>query len=842
MHPRHHGNPHIGYLVASVFAIIVVVLPGTVAATDYYVSPTGSNSNTGTSLSSPFLTIQTAASKVQAGDNVYVRGGTYRETVTVIKSGTTAAPITFQPYRNENVTITGLDLANGGWSAYSGSTYQKTLSANATQLFVNGKMMSEARSSNSSYVNPLRRTYNTVALATIQTSPTASTIVSNNLGSPSDGKWNGAKMAILSGSAWVTNKATITAQTGNTLNFQWPDGNPSGSYYTPKAGNRFYLYGTAAAVDATKEYYYDSANSRLYLNHALDPNSQTVEVRNRELGFKLGYYSSNIKVSGFRLKAANLSLGGTNNVVDHCQILYPTPFTDTSGFAVTNGVTIAGQNNTLSNSEIAYSWGSGVTVASSYSNNTVKNNLVHDVDWYGNDSAAIDIGGSKNTAVMNNTMYNAGRSGLMHRNATAATLTHNEIARYGFLTEDLGGTSAYQTDGSGTVIAYNNIHDCLSKVTTGTGIYLDNGCSNFTVHHNLVNKAMIGVVLNNPSTNNNVYNNTLWGTTQYAMNAHGDGSLTNCKTYNNLCNRSEFIGTSLGTNLATTTNQFVNSAAGNFQLASTSSAINAGTAISGITDGYVGPGPDIGAFEYGTDAWTAGAGFKTWLAGDQVAGALTSAVAVTQSNVRTTAGSLVAGKTSTSDSTLTRSFLKFDLSGVTGNIQSAVLRLYENTAPSSTNGGVNVYQVTSDWDASSVQFSQAVNSSGIAFYDPDNLDLYTDIDVTSIVQGWVSGTSSNYGFSLQSDSESTSNSAKYFEGMFGVTTPQLIISVPEPGTCGLLFTSVLALAGYAWRKRKSGRWLEVPSSSGNGEGIAEVLYGLKICNLRHGRAARGVQC
>ena len=31
-------------------------------------------------------------------------------------SGTASAPITFQPYQNEQVTITGLDVVNSGWS------------------------------------------------------------------------------------------------------------------------------------------------------------------------------------------------------------------------------------------------------------------------------------------------------------------------------------------------------------------------------------------------------------------------------------------------------------------------------------------------------------------------------------------------------------------------------------------------------------------------------------------------------------------------------------------------------------------------------------------------------
>ena len=97
----HIPNPNLAFTFVeclAVIAILVALLASPAVAANYYVSTNGSNSNSGTSLASPFLTIQQAANVAQAGDNVYVRGGTYRETVTVANSGTSSAPITFQPY------------------------------------------------------------------------------------------------------------------------------------------------------------------------------------------------------------------------------------------------------------------------------------------------------------------------------------------------------------------------------------------------------------------------------------------------------------------------------------------------------------------------------------------------------------------------------------------------------------------------------------------------------------------------------------------------------------------------------------------------------------------------
>ncbi|WP_245850754.1 right-handed parallel beta-helix repeat-containing protein [Paenibacillus herberti] len=80
------------------------------ASSSYYVSPTGSDSNSGTSTGSAFKTIQKAANTAAPGDTVYVRGGTYNQKLKITKSGTAAAPIIFQSYSNEKAVIDGSGL------------------------------------------------------------------------------------------------------------------------------------------------------------------------------------------------------------------------------------------------------------------------------------------------------------------------------------------------------------------------------------------------------------------------------------------------------------------------------------------------------------------------------------------------------------------------------------------------------------------------------------------------------------------------------------------------------------------------------------------------------------
>jgi hypothetical protein len=73
---------------------IPVLHAASAAATDYYVSPSGNDTSSG-SQSAPFLTIQKAANVATPGTTVHVLPGTYTNPVTINTSGTATAPITF---------------------------------------------------------------------------------------------------------------------------------------------------------------------------------------------------------------------------------------------------------------------------------------------------------------------------------------------------------------------------------------------------------------------------------------------------------------------------------------------------------------------------------------------------------------------------------------------------------------------------------------------------------------------------------------------------------------------------------------------------------------------------
>jgi len=80
------------------------------AQNNFYVSNTGSDANVGT-ISEPWETIQHAANSVSGGSIVNVRGGEYKEAITINVSGSESGGyITFQNYQNEQVIIDGTEI------------------------------------------------------------------------------------------------------------------------------------------------------------------------------------------------------------------------------------------------------------------------------------------------------------------------------------------------------------------------------------------------------------------------------------------------------------------------------------------------------------------------------------------------------------------------------------------------------------------------------------------------------------------------------------------------------------------------------------------------------------
>ena len=570
------------------------------AASTYYVSPTG-NDTTGTgSISSPWKTVQKAANTMVAGDACIIRGGTYRETVTLTKSGTSTSPITFQAYAGETVTVSGADVITG-WTNHSGSIYYATVTESLgtkDQIFVNGQMQFEARWPNSTALDPLSPTFKTVD------SGTTTSIKDTEL-TQAAGYWVGKTLWCVPGTGYKSYTSNITASAVGSITF-----NAIG--IAPTVGNNYYITGNLQELDSPGEWYYDSSTSRLYLwaPGGVNPNTLTVEAKKRANAFDLSSRSY-INITGINIFASTIKMSASNYCkVSNIIAKYISHDTNVTA-QYSTGIFMSGTNNEVRNSTLVYSSGNLISIQGT--GNKVINSLIHEADYSAADIPAIYLLGA-NHLISHNTVYNAGRH-LIFIPTQNSRIQYNNLYNGGKLTKDCGSIYVFGWDGNGTVVHHNYVHDNLATNYSSCGIYLDNGSKSYIVHHNVVWGNYAAIRLNTPSNFNLIYNNTTysngnigyWGN-NFATDMYGD------RIFNNIFTTAFTLpGTHVeGNNIYSGTNPlFVNPASNNFKLQASSPAINAGAVISGITDGYVGAAPDIGAYEYGGADWTPGHNFTT---------------------------------------------------------------------------------------------------------------------------------------------------------------------------------------------------------------------------------------
>ena len=92
------------FILASLIVISLLIPLPVKAASSYYISTSGNDSNPGTQ-SQPWQTIQKCLNTVKAGDTCLIGAGTYNESLNIKTSGASGAPITIRNYNGATVTV-----------------------------------------------------------------------------------------------------------------------------------------------------------------------------------------------------------------------------------------------------------------------------------------------------------------------------------------------------------------------------------------------------------------------------------------------------------------------------------------------------------------------------------------------------------------------------------------------------------------------------------------------------------------------------------------------------------------------------------------------------------------
>ncbi len=615
--------------------------PAFASGTSYYVGVYGSDSNSGTSVWTPFRTIQKCATVALAGDTCNITAGTYRETVTPANSGTATAPITFQKYGTGDVTVSGTDLVNGWHQVDStdlaalavtdpyistsgfasgvsaGAIYSVSVTANSglqgNQVFDSGSSLVQAQWPwpGTDPLNP------TVEMA--QSGSTTTTIVDSALTQPTN-YWAGASVYtnywFWSQTNTVSSSASGSLTLASALTGQYPGTN-----------SRYYLYGMLRLLSHAGSWFYDSTNHLLYVWTASGsaPATDEIELKQRTSAFNLASRSY-ITVDGLGLYGANINSNSSSVglTIDSIDAQYVSPEYRSFNYIAgdrDSGIMLMGTQSTIKNSTISHSGGNGITLFGSY--NTATNNVIEDVDTMGTYAAGVNVGGN-HQSVTHNTITRVGRSGI----ATAAfggvpsqynTFSYNDISSHAMLNVDTGAIYACcSLNMVGTSIDHNWLHDASpwsgALHTLTVGVYLDNASGGATVANN------VGWNLSpwTPSNSRVVVLNatSATGVASYVYNNDGGVSSANQPSGAVIENNIGFV-TLIGTNTGVTVSNnldatvtdplYTDPSTNDYTLQSGSPARNAAVPITGITDGSTDPTPSQGAYQYGATAWTPGA-------------------------------------------------------------------------------------------------------------------------------------------------------------------------------------------------------------------------------------------
>ena len=635
--------------------------PAPLQGTVYYVSPTGSLFNNGTSLATPYPSITWAASQMKAGDTCNIRAGTYRETVTVTKSGSAGLPITFQAYNPtpanpatvETVVISGADPIPG-WTLERPNVYRSSSMpaggwaslGDGNQVFQSDTMMPEARWPNAGSAFPFADSttnpspdWTYVDTAGYDAAGQNGWLTDALLPAHPDGYWVGAKLHIMLGAGWYMYNPAVTSYADATKTLVTDDNHGlSGAAYAMSTGNEYYLTGVKDEMDSPGEWFFDthtavqaSTGSTLPANQLCFYSATTpvnVQVKTRRYGFNLSGRSF-INLVNLQFFACTLdptatlsSPVATDCVFDGLRMKYLYHSATTNG---TWGLPI-GSRSVLKNSDLGYSFNALVYLQGS--DIRVFNNHIHDSAYIPTGLAAIiatgygaDSKASYRNLISHNTIHSTGHSAIGFP-GRASIVEYND-AYDGMKMSTDGGVLYWAGDGGNGIVRYNLIHDTTGpKGHSGSGVkglYYDNENSGWISHHNLIWNINGDAIHDNARYNfDHYFNNTCWNCSGWSVitSFNVDGE-TGTNYYNNLLGkpvggpRSTWNQTDVRYNL--TTDPFsvppasVPPAIPNFQNLKPA-AIAAGTVVPGITDGFQGSAPDIGAMESGGTNWTTGAG------------------------------------------------------------------------------------------------------------------------------------------------------------------------------------------------------------------------------------------
>ncbi len=487
------------------------------SAADFHVSPSGADEAEGSEIA-PLKTLAAAALRAEPGDIVWIHKGVYRETMRPVRSGRPDAPITFAAVPGEFPVITGCELVEKWRLSEDGfrtATVAADMGSGRNQIFFNGEPLHEARHPN----RPGNGIFDH-AMAPVIFDKTDR--IRSPIFKAEPNYWEGARFFGYGYEAWSFQGANVLISKddqltlGNRSNpwFEKPIQELDSSGARDSGGG--FLFGTEQCLDSAGEWILCGNTLTLIPPPGADPERGRVEMRIRQRTVDLGTHS-HITLRGLRLIAGTVHIAGTGNLLIDCDLQWSAHFMSfPNGYEPDGGVpdgialTIGGKGNRVHRCRISRTAAAGIVLKGV--SNTVSRCLIEDINYAGTYGSGITAGGTRHL-VFFNTIRRTGRDCMQLGGQGGHRIFLNDFSWPGQLCKDVGIIYTFGTDGNGTRIAYNWVHDHPAPIP-GPGIYLDNYVRNYQIDHNVIwnvpNDA--GIRINAPALGHRIFNNTLFRT------------------------------------------------------------------------------------------------------------------------------------------------------------------------------------------------------------------------------------------------------------------------------------------------------------------------------------------
>ncbi|WP_271783760.1 RICIN domain-containing protein [Aquimarina algiphila] len=490
------------------------------AQRNYYVSASGSDSNNGTSTSSPWKTIAKVNSNkgsFVAGDVInFNRGDVFYGSLDLKgRSGNSGSPIVVKSYGSGKQAVIRAARKLNNWIRHNGNIWKTNLgkidNERTPSLFLNNVSQQIGREPN---YNPTNGGYRNIASG----GPNNKSINDSSNLPYAANRFAGGEITIRTTDDNVKIE-TVTSHSGKTVNFNLS--RPNDTFENRIDDNFGYFFQNHInTLDKNGEWAHDINNGILFLYSTTNPNNLSVEIPAEASALNLNN-AKFIRVEELRLEGGlsqTLAMSGTSNItITGCYLFNGNDYL-TLGYTMDN---ITFTNNVLDESNnIGLRWElfSGVT----FSNNRVVNigmkpgmGFRSFIGYSG--IRFVSRSGSAPNVISKNSLNKIGYHALQFGGGNFK-IQYNDIKNFCLVKDDGGGIYTVGNRAAKNTIFKNIVHDSPGA-TLGTpanrgvktaGIYLDNDSQNQTVAENSVYNIVGWGLMNNLSSKNTWRDNTVY--------------------------------------------------------------------------------------------------------------------------------------------------------------------------------------------------------------------------------------------------------------------------------------------------------------------------------------------